>query len=369
MPKMFAQYIWGMIFHLLLRGINMKHLNSVLVSMLLISFCLAGCIENEDSINEVQQDQILSDFVVPDPDVYQCFEFEGWDRCWLTYFPENVNLSSKSPVIFELHGWAASSFEMRNYTSITSLADEVGAIVIHPEGLAIPNSGAFGENQESWNSGVCCGDAKAQDINDSGFLIKLINNITQEYPVDENRIYFTGWSNGCQMSQRMALEASHLIAAVACTSGYLGFTDDSQYSPIPIMEMHGVLDEIAQYTNSGRLTFFEEDARTIEAIQNGAVENLYDWAAFNNCDGPIADSNDPNAVYSIQRFTSCENNTEVALFTSYSGGHNLYVNDICDDISYDFVWSCLGNQGLYDTHGIMWDFMSRYSKESGDETE
>ena len=172
-------------------------------------------------------------------------EFEGWDRCWLTYFPENVNLSSKSPVIFELHGWSASSFEMRNYTSITSLADEVGAIVIHPEGLAIPNSGAFGENQESWNSGVCCGDAKALDINDSGFLIKLINNITEEYPVDENRIYFTGWSNGCQMSQRMALEASHLIAAVACTSGYLGFTDDSQYSPIPIMEMHGVLQKLA----------------------------------------------------------------------------------------------------------------------------
>ena len=114
----------------------------------------------------------MFDFVVPDPNVYQCFEFEGWDRCWLTYFPENANLSSKLPVIFALHGWAASSFEMRNYTSITSLADEVGAIVIHPEGLAIPNSGAFGENEESWNSGICCGDAKAQDINDAGFLIK-----------------------------------------------------------------------------------------------------------------------------------------------------------------------------------------------------
>ena len=165
------------------------------------------------------------------------------------------------------------------------------------------------------------------------------------------------------MSQRMALEASHLIAAVACTSGYLGFTDDSQYSPIPIMEMHGTLDEIAQYTNSGRLTFFEEDARNIEAIQNGAVENLYDWAALNNCDGPIIDSNEPDTVYSIQRFTSCENNTEVVLFTSYNGGHNLYVNDICDGVPYDFIWSCVGNQGLYDTHQIMWDFMSRFSKE------
>ena len=97
-------------------------------------------------------------------------------------------------------------------------------------------------------------------------------------------------------------------------------------------------------------------------IQNGAVENLYDWAAFNNCDGPIIDSNEPNTVYSIQRFTSCENNTEVALFTSHAGGHNLYVNDICDDISYNFVWGCLGNQGTFDTHLFIWDFVSRFSK-------
>lgn len=341
----------------------MRDVRILLVAFIFISASISGCLGKEVISEEVDNENLIIDeLIIPDPDKYECMEFEGWDRCWLTYFPENVNLSSKSPVIFELHGWSASSFEMRNYTSITSLADEVGAIVIHPEGLAIPNSGAFGENEESWNSGVCCGDAKALDINDSGFLIKLINKITEEYPVDENRIYFTGWSNGCQMSQRMALEASHLIAAVACTSGYLGFTDDSQYSPIPIMEMHGVLDEIAQYTNSGRLIIFEEDARTIEAIQNGAVENLYDWAAFNNCDGPIVDSNEPNAVYSIQRFTSCENNTEVALFTSHAGGHNLYVNDICDDISYNFVWGCLGNQGTFDTHQIIWDFVSRYSK-------
>ena len=46
-----GQYIRGMIFHLLHIGINMKH-STALVSMLLISLCLAGCIENENSINE-----------------------------------------------------------------------------------------------------------------------------------------------------------------------------------------------------------------------------------------------------------------------------------------------------------------------------
>ena len=341
----------------------MRRTYSSLLAFILFSSVLSGCTGVNESTEELHDCKTTDDYEIPNPDAYECFEFEGWDRCWLVYVPENLNLSLRAPVIFELHGWASSSFEMRNYTSITSLAEEVGAIVVHPEGLAIPNSGAFGENQESWNAGVCCGDAKAQEINDVGFLIKLIENVTSRLPIDEGRVYFTGWSNGCQMSQRMALEASHLIAAVACTSGYLGFTDDSLYSPIPVMEMHGFLDEIAQYTNSGRLTLFEEDARTIEAVQNGAIENLYDWANYNNCEGFMPDSIQPGAVFSIQSFTSCDNGTEVALFTSHGGGHNLYINDICDGVPYDFIWSCVGNQGLYDTHQIMWDFMSRFSKE------
>ena len=132
----------------------------MLLTLILLSSTLVGCTGIQENIEQAPGNETQIDLDIPDPDVYHCFEFEEWERCWLTYFPENINLSVKSPVIFELHGWAASSFDMRNYTSITSLADQVNAIVVHPEGLAIPNSGAFGENQESWNSGVCCGGSR-----------------------------------------------------------------------------------------------------------------------------------------------------------------------------------------------------------------
>jgi polyhydroxybutyrate depolymerase len=340
----------------------MRDVRILFIAFLFFSASLSGCIGKEVSSKEIDNEEIIIDeFIRPDPDKYECIEFDEWDRCWLTYVPENVNVSSNVPVLFELHGWAASSFEMRNYTGLLEFADEEGIIVVHPEGIALEGSGAFGEGEESWNGGHCCGDAAILDIDDVGFLSLLIEKMIEEYPIDENRVYFTGWSNGCIMSQRMALQASHLIAAIACTSGYLGFLDDSEYSPIPIMEMHGFGDEIAQYSNSARIALFEEDAQNIEAIQSGAHENLYDWANFNGCEGLTPDSNDPSSLYSIQRFTSCENNTEVALFTSYSGGHNLYENDACQ---FDFVWSCWGNQGAFDTHEIIWEFVSRYSKEN-----
>ena len=82
-----------------------------------------------------------------------------------------------------------------------------------------------------------------------------------------------------------------------------------------------MFDEIAQYSNSVRIALLEEDSQNIEAIQRSMRIMI----------GPIlmgvrliADSITPNSAYTIERFTSCENNSEVALFTSLNGGHNLY---------------------------------------------
>jgi poly(3-hydroxybutyrate) depolymerase len=98
------------------------------------------------------------------------------------------------------------------------LADEVGAIVVHAEGIIVENSTVdMGGNEESWNAGYCCGDAVAFEIDDVDYLRKVIAKTVEAYPVDENRIYITGWSNGCMMAQRMALQASDLVAAMACT--------------------------------------------------------------------------------------------------------------------------------------------------------
>lgn len=301
------------------------------------------------------------DFLIPDPDVYTCFMHDGWERCYITYVPPSVNASSEAPLIVELHGWASSAFQTRNQTEITTLADEVGAIVVHAEGILVDNStNLVGGNEESWNAGYCCADAEDFDIDDVDYLRIVIEQTIQSLPVDENRIYLTGWSNGCMMAQRMALQASDIIAAVACTSGYLSFHDEDNYSPVPVMEIHGFLDENQYYTNTGNWALVDEDRRNIESIQSGAIENLYDWANYNQCEGTLPDRNEQGPILSIQGFTNCADNTEVALITVHAGGHNLYPNDVC---SPDSTRKCLGNQGMYDINQLQWDFIGRFSLE------
>ena len=93
---------------------------------------------------------------------------------------------------------------MRNYQQrITSLADQVGAIVVHGARYSSSHS-TKPRIMESGLQSLLWG-RQGSEINDAGFLIELIENVIMQNPVDENRVYFTGWSNGCGMSQRMAL--------------------------------------------------------------------------------------------------------------------------------------------------------------------
>lgn len=327
-----------------------------LVLLLTMQGCLAATTQTGAEETEFEE----GGFEDHDPDTYECFIHDDWERCYITHVPESLTASSTAPLIVELHGWAGSAFETRALTDVTVLADEVGAIVVHAEGILVDNTTLdLGGNEESWNAGYCCGDAQNLEIDDVGYLREVIERTVDAFPVDENRIYITGWSNGCMMAQRMALQASDIVAAVACTSGYLSIHDAEGYSPVPVMEIHGFIDENQQYTNTANWAIVDENRRNLESIQSGAVENMYDWAEYNDCEGALPDRNEPGAIYTIQGFTNCADDTEVALITIHSGGHNLYPNDACTP---DFVWNCFGSQGLWDVNQMQWDFLSRFSK-------
>ena len=138
---------------------------------------------------------------------------------------------------------------------------------------------------------------------------KLVNHTLQEYPIDSNRIYATGWSNGCGMSQSLANRQSDVFAAVACMSMYyLDESDDPNYSPIPIMEIHGTLDPIVPYTSTVATGIIFAG----QLWDTGALQNLYTWKDKNECSGTLPEYSEVTTFYNIQGFTDCTNNAEVS---------------------------------------------------------
>jgi len=246
-----------------------------------------------------------------------CLRHDGYYRCWDIYVP--AGLKDSAPLVIDLHGWGDTPSNQRSLSGFKILAGEEGFIVVWPYGLC-----------KSWNSGkACCPPANEDEIDDVGFIRKMVEKISGQHNIDLKMIYVTGLSNGCSMTQRLANEASDIIAAAACMALHLLVPKATDYNPISVMTLLGTKDDL-YYAN-------EE--------MPGAKENFEKWKTMNNCTGSYEVTwNSGNSV--AWTYQDCDNNTEVTLVTIDGGGHILYK----------------GEDTEINTTRLAWDFMKRFKK-------
>ena len=188
--------------------------------------------------------------------------------------------------------------EHRKLSSFDDIADEVGAIVVYPDGVAGYNMQWDLEENQAWNSGWCCAHSTRDEIDDVGFIERVVEISLGMYNVDEDRVYASGWSNGCSMSQRLAMESSHIFAAVGCMAFYLITEPVDGYSPIPVMEVHGFLDNVVLYESTVLSVPFNEALWTnSEAYDTGAIENMVEWGEPQQLLGGAGDLRAERAVH------------------------------------------------------------------------
>lgn len=249
-----------------------------------------------------------------------CITVDRRERCWIEHRP--ASLVGPAPLVIDLHGWTDTAEEQRAMSGFERLADDEGFTVVWPQGLV-----------QSWNAGrLCCDPAAFNDFDDVGFLRTLVGLlVTTDEHIDPTRVYVTGLSNGCAMTQRFALEAADIVAAGACMSHYLLNRYGDGRIAAPLMELHGTADDVVLYD---RDPFFG----------TGARQNFDRLASIDHCTG-APEVTEQTAQVTIETHTSCADGAQVALVTVAGGGHHLY----------------LGDQSEVDTTRIAWEFMRRFS--------
>ena len=305
------------------------------IFVLLLMLCpVSGCIFPEETIreNDAQaQDPPLSE---PNNLSTQCIEFEGVDRCWTLLVPATVSTEQPVPLVLDLHGYGHTSASQMNISSFASLAVEEQLIVAYPQGY-----------DSFWGLGF---DGIENDLDDVGFLSAVIESVTEAYPVDEARIHMSGWSKGCKMTQRFAVETQGVLASIGCMSGYLMTEAPSTYiAPVPFMEVHGVLDTTVSYADNTAMTVYY--FQNTVGFNKGAMQNLEYWADLNGCSGAAPEVITVNADYDIRGYSDCTSNAEVRLMSLFSSGHNPYLS---------------GNPTNTQSTAILWDFMSQFALET-----
>ena len=198
----------------------------------------------------------------------------GRQRRYIVHVPPGA--TGKLPVLLAFHGGGGNAIGFQQYAGLDPLADREQFLVVYPNG-----SGPLPNRLLTWNAGDgCCGYALNNQVNDLGFAISVVSDLETRTPIDRQRVYATGHSNGAIFAHRLAAERSGIIAAVAPVAGSLDVRSFAPTRSVPVLQIHSVDDPRALYAGGLGPPFPGTDNR----VQHQPVQAGLDrWIVANGC--------------------------------------------------------------------------------------
>jgi polyhydroxybutyrate depolymerase len=143
-----------------------------------------------------------------------------------------------TPVVLNIHGRTQGADQQATMSHAIPKSDSAGFILVHPQSATSPTS---------WNSGTCCDPAASGNVDDTGFFMKLLDELEAKLCVDTDRVFAMGLSNGAYESHTLACKLADRIAAIGPVAGLLLQSPCSPSRPVAAMLINGTADSLSQY--------------------------------------------------------------------------------------------------------------------------
>jgi polyhydroxybutyrate depolymerase len=138
---------------------------------------------------------------------------DGVQRTYHLYVPGSLPAGRPAPLVLVFHprGKDGAGPAFAEKTGFPQLADKEGFIVVFPDGI---------------NSKWMDGDPNIDPVynNDLPFVEAILGEVGNAHPIDPQRIYATGHSNGAAFSQFLAMHLPDRIAAIGSSGAGLAET-------------------------------------------------------------------------------------------------------------------------------------------------
>lgn len=246
-------------------------------------------------------------------DVVHSLLVDGHVRAYAVHLPPAYDGQSLLPMVLVLHGGGANAQNAMRMTGMNEKANREQFIVVYPEGTSRAD-----EYLLTWNAGegYCCGYAEENGIDDVKFVREMLASIQQEYSVDMQRIFATGFSNGGMMAYRLGCEMSDTLAAIGPVSGALGVENCQPERPLPVIIFHGTADQHVLYEGGTPVDNAPGEGDRVDPPVAHAVQF---WVQHNLC-SPIP-QREENGNILRELYMGGREGTEVLLYTVKGGGH------------------------------------------------
>lgn len=242
---------------------------------------------------------------------------DGLERRYLLHVPHTWDGRAPLPVVMVFHGGGGTASGMVRMTSWLEKADEHEFLAIFPNATSPePSSPAhFTANPQIWNDGSGREHAGKRNINDVGFVEAILDRVESGFPVDNQRVFATGFSNGAFMVSRLGIELGHRIAAIGPVSGIYWLKNSQPVHPVSVICIVGAADPLNPLSG-GHVTWPWGGTET----QPGVMNTIPKWTELARCEAQPVILRDCSGVR-VASYRSGSGECEVALWTVEEMGH------------------------------------------------
>jgi polyhydroxybutyrate depolymerase len=246
-------------------------------------------------------------------------------RTYVLHVPTNFQ-PGVSGLVLSLVGTGSTGEQQEDWTQLDASADKYGFAVAYPDSLPSP----YFSGDTAWNTYFVQPAWSGNAPDDIAFLRQLITTEITNLQINPKMIYVSGHSSGGFMAQRVGVELSDIVAAIAPLSsslyvtlplpGSIGQTVPAQKAPVSVLILESDGDAIIPYCGGAVST----SAGAIVPSQDDTF-NYWASAAANKCttvdtSASLCSSGTPS--YLIEKdASSCAGNTEVKIYRLVGGIH------------------------------------------------
>ena len=220
----------------------------------------------------------------------------GRTRTFIVYRP--AALPAAAPLVVMMHGGFGSASQAERSYHWDAEADAGHFVVAYPDGL-----------NHAWNTGGgCCGIPARTGVDDVGFITAMVAAIKHVIPVNANRVYATGISNGGIMAYTLACRTTIFAAIGPDSATELGSCPDP--APVSVIHIHGTADKNIPYNGGEGDGVAHIDGPSVPALNAR-------WRAIDHCRPPVATT----AAVVTTSVANCPAGRTVELITIAGAGH------------------------------------------------